>query len=77
MSNFSHLFLVLNSSANIIIYGWKDVKFREVLLNSFHLNWLMSTEEDSPYPHLVKLTKSDKKLIKKGLVKPKKKYRIV
>jgi len=32
MSDFSHLLLVLNSSVNIIIYGWKDAKFRELLL---------------------------------------------
>ena len=58
MSNFSHLFLVLNSSANIIIYGWKDIKFREVLLNSFHLNWLMSTEGDGSYPPLSQINQS-------------------
>ena len=37
MSDFSHLFLVLNSSVNIIIYGWKDKKFRELLLKLFKL----------------------------------------
>jgi len=41
LSNFSHLFLVLNSSVNIIIYGWKDNKFREVLLQQLHLNCCM------------------------------------
>ena len=31
MSVFSHFLLVLNSSTNIIIYSWKDKKFRTVL----------------------------------------------
>jgi len=39
--NISHLFLVLNSSVNVIIYGWKDNKFREILLQTFHLNWML------------------------------------
>ena len=37
LSDFSHLFLVLNSSVNIIIYGWKDAKFRSVLFARLHL----------------------------------------
>ena len=41
MSDFSHLFLVLNSSVNIIIYSWKDKKFRELLLKLFHLECLV------------------------------------
>ena len=41
MSDFSHLFLVLNSSVNIIIYCWKDKKFRELLLKLFHLECLV------------------------------------
>ena len=41
LMRFSHLFLVLNSSVNIIIYGWKDNKFREILTKLFHLNCLL------------------------------------
>ena len=41
MSDFSHLFLVLNSSVNIIICSWKDKKFRELLLRLFHLECLV------------------------------------
>ena len=40
MSVFSHVLLVFNSSTNIIIYSWKDKKFRNLLkrkLNIFHL----------------------------------------
>ena len=37
MSDFSHLLLVLNSSVNIIIYGWKDAKFRELLMKLLNL----------------------------------------
>ena len=37
LSTFSNLLLVLNSSVNIMIYGWKDKKFREILLKTFHL----------------------------------------
>ena len=37
MSDFSHLLLVLNSSVNIVIYGWKDSKFRELLLKLLNL----------------------------------------
>ena len=40
MSVFSHVLLVFNSSTNIIIYSWKDKKFRNLLkrkLNVFHL----------------------------------------
>ena len=40
MTDFSHLFLVLNSSVNIIIYSWRDKKFRELLLRLFHLECL-------------------------------------
>eukprot|EP00092_Neocalanus_flemingeri_P097539 GFUD01124309.1.p1 GENE.GFUD01124309.1~~GFUD01124309.1.p1 ORF type:complete len:115 (-),score=38.05 GFUD01124309.1:61-405(-) len=47
LSNFSHLFLVLNSSVNIIIYGWKDNKFREVLIQLLHLNCFLK-ENTSP-----------------------------
>ena len=47
LSNLSHFLLVLNSSVNIIIYGWKDSKFREVLLQLLHLNYLMK-ENSSP-----------------------------
>ena len=39
MSVFSHVLLVFNSSTNIIIYSWKDKKFRNLLkrkLNIFH-----------------------------------------
>ena len=43
MSDFSHLFLVLNSSVNIIIYGWKDKKFRELLLKLFKLECFVKT----------------------------------
>ena len=42
LSHFSHLLLVLNSSVNIIIYGWKDAKFRELLINLVNLNCLKS-----------------------------------
>ena len=38
MSDFSHLLLVLNSSVNIVIYGWKDAKFRELLMKLLKLN---------------------------------------
>ena len=38
MSDFSHLLLVLNSSVNIVIYGWKDAKFRELLLKLLNLS---------------------------------------
>ena len=31
MSVFSHVLLVFNSSTNIIIYSWKDKKFRTLL----------------------------------------------
>ena len=40
MSVFSHVLLVFNSSTNIIIYSWKDKKFRNILkrkLNIFNL----------------------------------------
>ena len=40
MSVFSHVLLVFNSSTNIIIYSWKDKKFRSLLkrkLNIFHM----------------------------------------
>ena len=40
MSVFSHVLLVFNSSTNIIIYSWKDKKFRSILkrkLNIFSL----------------------------------------
>ena len=30
LSIFSHLLLVVNSSINIVIYCWKDEKFRKV-----------------------------------------------
>ena len=43
MSDFSHLLLVLNSSVNIIIYGWKDKKFRELLLKLFNLECFVKT----------------------------------
>ena len=43
MSDFSHLFLVINSSVNIIIYGWKDKKFRELLLKLFKLECFVKT----------------------------------
>ena len=41
MSDFSHLLLVLNSSVNIIIYSWKDKKFRELLFKLFYLDCLV------------------------------------
>ena len=47
LSNFSHLFLVLNSSVNIIIYGWKDNKFREILIDIFHLNCILKQSSRS------------------------------
>lgn len=47
MSDFSHLFLVLNSSVNIIIYSWKDKKFRELLLKLFYLECLVNSEGPS------------------------------
>merc|ERR1719410_2505026 len=37
LSSVSHLFLVLNSSTNIIIYCWKDDKFRLVLFRMLRL----------------------------------------
>ena len=53
MSDFSHLLLVLNSSVNIIIYGWKDKKFRELLLKLFNLECFVKTNSVS----VVKLAK--------------------
>ena len=47
MSDFSHLLLVLNSSVNIIIYGWKDKKFRELLLKLFNLECFVKTNSVS------------------------------
>ncbi len=37
MTGVSHLFLVLNSSTNIIVYCWKDDKFRLVLYRMLKL----------------------------------------
>ena len=34
LSLISHLLLVLNSSTNILIYCWKDTKFRKELLET-------------------------------------------
>ena len=47
MSDFSHLFLVINSSVNIIIYGWKDKKFRELLLKLFKLECFVKSNTAS------------------------------
>ena len=47
MSDFSHLLLVLNSSVNIIIYGWKDKKFRELLLKLFKVECFVKTNTAS------------------------------
>ena len=33
----SHVLLVFNSSINILIYSWKDRKFRKVLLSKLGL----------------------------------------
>ena len=37
MTGVSHLFLVLNSSTNILVYCWKDDKFRLVLFRMLRL----------------------------------------
>ena len=37
LTSVSHLFLVLNSSTNIVIYCWKDDKFRLVLFRMLRL----------------------------------------
>jgi len=47
LTSISHLFLVLNSSTNIIIYCWKDDKFRLVL---FRMLKLYRPMEQSPSP---------------------------
>ena len=33
MSELSHLLLVLNSSTNLVVYCWKDIKFRKILMH--------------------------------------------
>ena len=33
MSEISHLLLVFNSSTNLLVYCWKDKKFRKVLMS--------------------------------------------
>merc|ERR1712142_407346 len=50
LSIFSNLLLVLNSSVNIMIYGWKDKKFREILLKLFYLNNLVRDSSTSELP---------------------------
>jgi hypothetical protein len=37
LSHCSHFLLVFNSSINILIYCWKDAKFRALLLDSLGL----------------------------------------
>ena len=44
LSTFSNLLLVLNSSVNIMIYGWKDKKFREILLKLLHLTAFLGNQ---------------------------------
>jgi len=58
MSDFSHLLLVLNSSVNIIIYGWKDAKFRELLLKllRFHCMTKNSTNLISNAKEMTEIT---------------------
>ena len=47
LSTFSNLLLVLNSSVNIMIYGWKDKKFREILLKLAHLTAFLGDHGNS------------------------------
>ena len=47
VSEISHLLLVLNSSTNLLVYCWKDKKFRKVLMSKlgmpdsqlYEVNW--------------------------------------
>ena len=54
LTSISHLFLVLNSSTNIIIYCWKDDKFKIVLFRMLRLYRPMDTN------HVVDISASTK-----------------